>query len=156
MRESLLSRHRKGMEISTKKLSTWRRSSASEWELRGWSLRENCLVPDIGKFLEGLWRQQEKNWKNWVKKGNKVSNRWYTSRQAEKQNNNCMTYITRSCCLVPLPGPSPAQKSHHKLVRNPEAIPSEPCNKNYVDMWLADQLAEKENHLADSDRAAGS
>ena len=68
------------------------------------------------------------------------------SRQAEKQNNNCMTYITRSCCLVPLPGPSPAQKSHHKLVRNPEAIPSEACNKNYVDKWLADQLAEKENH----------
>ena len=55
MRESLLSRHRKGMERSTKNLSTWRRSSASEWELRGWSLRENCLVPDIGKFLEGLW-----------------------------------------------------------------------------------------------------
>ena len=135
MRESLLSRHRKGMEISTKKLSTWRRSSASEWELRGWSLRENCLVPDIGKFLEGLWacgafltstREQLKELDQKGKQGQESMIYFKAGRKTKQQLHDIHhMQLLSSSSAWPQSGPKE------------QAITSEPCNKT---TWTSGSL----------------
>ena len=47
-------------------------------------------------------------------------------KQVEELDSNCMSFLTSSS----------------EIRTNLKAIPSEPSDKNYVDKWLAEQLAE--------------
>ena len=108
------------------------------------NLTEDCLIPAIGEFLKGLracgafltsTREQLEQLGQKGKQGQESAKMRYfkvMKKQAEELDSNCLTFITSSS----------------EIRTNLKAIPSEPCDRNYVDKWLADQLAElkKENH----------
>jgi len=101
------------------------------------NLTEKCLIPAIGSFLTGLkacsvfltsTREQLSDLSERGQEFQEAATKRYfrlMKGHAEELENNCEMFITSST----------------DIRTNLKAIPSEPSDKNYVDKWLTEQLA---------------
>ena len=119
------------------------------------NMTRKCLIPAIGTFLAGLGacsafltstREQllELSEKGQAGQEAKIGRkkRYFSimKKHAAELDSNCLLFITSSS----------------QIITDLKAIPSEPCDQNYVDMWLSDKLTElkKENHHLLTDQLA--
>ena len=102
------------------------------------NLTENCLIPAIGNFLNGLnacskfltaTREELSEMGAKGRKGQEDKKKRYfklMKKHADELDSNCMFFLTSSS----------------QIRTNLKAIPAEPSDKNYVDKWLSNQLAQ--------------
>lgn len=109
------------------------------------NMTKKCLIPAIATFLAGLaacsafltaTKEQllEMSEKGKAGQEAKRKKRYFSimKKHAAELDGNCLLFITSSS----------------EIITDLKAIPSEQSDQNYVDKWLADQLAElkRENH----------